>query len=207
MPSNDIPGTSSNDATLTTPEEGLRRQGISYSPGMLPVRHTMRKGGAGHAITISMNKRCASWADTSSSSIRAEILCEDGRFFSGGRGCGAPDLRTGRLRGARYFYAVYTSYPSTLANFADLKPVEPRRDDPEGHIVSPCKSIGPNKMPGAEGPCIWPFYCKVEALWSLSNAPTRLIQRFLNLEKVTATLPHWPDVNGLHTGESSCFLQ
>ncbi len=47
MPSNDIPVTSSNDATMTTPEEGLRRQVMSYSPSMMLVRHTMRKGWVG----------------------------------------------------------------------------------------------------------------------------------------------------------------
>lgn len=47
MSQNTIPVTSSNDAVMTTPEEGLRRQVMSYSPGMMLVRHRMRNGWVG----------------------------------------------------------------------------------------------------------------------------------------------------------------
>ena len=42
---------SSDDKVMTTPEEGLRRQVMSYSPAMMLVRHTMQKGwkGAKHS--------------------------------------------------------------------------------------------------------------------------------------------------------------
>ena len=41
----------SNDGTMTTPEEGLRRQVMAYSPSMMLVRHRMQKGwiGARHS--------------------------------------------------------------------------------------------------------------------------------------------------------------
>ena len=39
--------TPSNDVTMTTPEPGLRRQVMSYSPSMMLVRHRMEKGWAG----------------------------------------------------------------------------------------------------------------------------------------------------------------
>jgi quercetin dioxygenase-like cupin family protein len=37
----------SDDNNMTTPEEGLRRQVMSYSPSMMLVRHTMQKGWVG----------------------------------------------------------------------------------------------------------------------------------------------------------------
>lgn len=43
----EITVTSSDDQGMTTPEEGLRRQVMSYSPSMMLVRHTMRKGWVG----------------------------------------------------------------------------------------------------------------------------------------------------------------
>lgn len=41
----------SNDNIMTNPEDGLRRQVMSYSPSMMLVRHRMRKGwlGARHS--------------------------------------------------------------------------------------------------------------------------------------------------------------
>lgn len=47
MPDNKISVISSNDTAMTTPEDGLRRQVMSYSPRMMLVRHTMRKGWVG----------------------------------------------------------------------------------------------------------------------------------------------------------------
>jgi quercetin dioxygenase-like cupin family protein len=38
---------SSNDTGMSTPEPGLRRQVMSFSPGMMLVRHRMQKGWAG----------------------------------------------------------------------------------------------------------------------------------------------------------------
>ncbi len=51
MNSTDIIVTSSDDSTMTSPEQGLRRQVMSYSPSMMLVRHRMRKGwiGAKHS--------------------------------------------------------------------------------------------------------------------------------------------------------------
>lgn len=37
----------SNQEEMSTPEPGLRRQVMSYSPGMMLVRHTMKKGWIG----------------------------------------------------------------------------------------------------------------------------------------------------------------
>jgi quercetin dioxygenase-like cupin family protein len=37
----------SNDRTMSTPEPGLKRQVMSYSPSMMLVRHTMTKGWVG----------------------------------------------------------------------------------------------------------------------------------------------------------------
>src|SRR5580700_7515278 len=37
----------SNDAAMSAPEPGLRRQVMSYSPNMMLVRHTMEKGWVG----------------------------------------------------------------------------------------------------------------------------------------------------------------
>jgi len=39
--------TSSDDATMSTPEPGLRRQVMSFSPSMMLVRHRMAKGWVG----------------------------------------------------------------------------------------------------------------------------------------------------------------
>lgn len=39
--------TSSDDSSMTTPESGLRRQVMSYSPSMMLVRHRMEKGWVG----------------------------------------------------------------------------------------------------------------------------------------------------------------
>ena len=44
---NQIAVTPSNDSTMTTPEDGLRRQVMSYSPSMMLVRHRMNKGWVG----------------------------------------------------------------------------------------------------------------------------------------------------------------
>lgn len=44
---NQIAVTPSNDSTMTTPEDGLRRQVMSYSPSMMLVRHRMQKGWVG----------------------------------------------------------------------------------------------------------------------------------------------------------------
>ena len=42
---------SSDDGNMTNPEDGLRRQVMSYSPSMMLVRHRMKKGwvGASHS--------------------------------------------------------------------------------------------------------------------------------------------------------------
>ena len=37
----------SNDETMTSPEDGLRRQVMSYSPSMMPVGHLQKKGWVG----------------------------------------------------------------------------------------------------------------------------------------------------------------
>ena len=37
----------SNDETMTSPEDGLRRQVMSYSPSMMLVRHLQKKGWVG----------------------------------------------------------------------------------------------------------------------------------------------------------------
>jgi quercetin dioxygenase-like cupin family protein len=37
----------SDNNNMTTPEEGLRRQVMSYSPSMMLIRHTMEKGWVG----------------------------------------------------------------------------------------------------------------------------------------------------------------
>ena len=47
MPSNPIPVIHSNDQDISTPEPGLRRQVMSYSPSMMLIRHTMTKGWVG----------------------------------------------------------------------------------------------------------------------------------------------------------------
>ena len=47
MPSNAIEVISSNQEEMSTPEPGLRRQVMSYSPTMMLVRHTMKKGWVG----------------------------------------------------------------------------------------------------------------------------------------------------------------
>ncbi len=47
MPDNKIPVTASDDSIMTNPEDGLRRQVMSYSPSMMLVRHRMRKGWVG----------------------------------------------------------------------------------------------------------------------------------------------------------------
>jgi quercetin dioxygenase-like cupin family protein len=47
MTAKEIVVTPSNDSAMTTPEDGLRRQVMSYTPGMMLVRHTMRKGWVG----------------------------------------------------------------------------------------------------------------------------------------------------------------
>jgi quercetin dioxygenase-like cupin family protein len=45
MPSIEV--TASNDAAMTTPEPGLRRQVMSHTPDMMLVRHRMDKGWVG----------------------------------------------------------------------------------------------------------------------------------------------------------------
>ncbi len=47
MSSNAIEVIPSNQEAMSTPEPGLRRQVMSYSPAMMLVRHTMTKGWAG----------------------------------------------------------------------------------------------------------------------------------------------------------------
>jgi quercetin dioxygenase-like cupin family protein len=47
MAQNNIPVVPSNDSIMTTPEDGLLRQVMSYSPSMMLVRHRMRKGWVG----------------------------------------------------------------------------------------------------------------------------------------------------------------
>jgi quercetin dioxygenase-like cupin family protein len=47
MPSHEIPVTPSNNAAMTTPEPGLRRQVMSSSPAIMLVRHTMTAGWVG----------------------------------------------------------------------------------------------------------------------------------------------------------------
>jgi quercetin dioxygenase-like cupin family protein len=51
MSSSAIEVISSNAEVMSTPEPGLRRQVMSYTPGMMLVRHTMKKGwiGARHS--------------------------------------------------------------------------------------------------------------------------------------------------------------
>jgi len=47
MSENVIPVIHANNEKMSTPEPGLRRQVMSYSPAMMLVRHTMIKGWAG----------------------------------------------------------------------------------------------------------------------------------------------------------------
>lgn len=47
MPDNEIPVVPSDDSVMTSPEDGLRRQVMSYSPSMMLVRHRMRGGWVG----------------------------------------------------------------------------------------------------------------------------------------------------------------
>jgi quercetin dioxygenase-like cupin family protein len=47
MSGNIMPVTQSKNEGMSTPEPGLRRQVMSYSPAMMLVRHTMVKGWAG----------------------------------------------------------------------------------------------------------------------------------------------------------------
>lgn len=47
MSGNVIPVVSSKNEGMSTPEPGLRRQVMSYSPAMMLVRHTMVKGWVG----------------------------------------------------------------------------------------------------------------------------------------------------------------
>lgn len=47
MTDKDINVVGSDDGNMTNPEEGLRRQVMSYSPSMMLVRHRMRKGWTG----------------------------------------------------------------------------------------------------------------------------------------------------------------
>jgi len=47
MPTNSIEVIPSNEEEMSTPEPGLRRQVMSYSPAMMLVRHTMEKGWVG----------------------------------------------------------------------------------------------------------------------------------------------------------------
>jgi len=44
---NQIDVTASNDSVMTNPEDGLRRQVMSFSHNMMLVRHRMRKGWVG----------------------------------------------------------------------------------------------------------------------------------------------------------------
>ena len=47
MAHDDISVVPSSDSIMTTPEDGLRRQVMSYSSSMMLVRHRMRKGWVG----------------------------------------------------------------------------------------------------------------------------------------------------------------
>ena len=47
MTERDIDVIRSDDGSMTHPEDGLRRQVMSYSPSMMLVRHRMRKGWVG----------------------------------------------------------------------------------------------------------------------------------------------------------------
>ncbi len=47
MQTNAIEVVPSKQEAMTAPEPGLRRQVMSYSPGMMLVRHSMKKGWAG----------------------------------------------------------------------------------------------------------------------------------------------------------------
>jgi quercetin dioxygenase-like cupin family protein len=47
MSASKIPVISANEETMSTPEKGLRRQVMSYSPKMMLVRHTMTKDWVG----------------------------------------------------------------------------------------------------------------------------------------------------------------
>ena len=47
MPSTEIHVIPSKEGGMSTPEPGLRRQVMSYSPAMMLVRHTMKKGWVG----------------------------------------------------------------------------------------------------------------------------------------------------------------
>jgi len=47
MPTSKIEVIPSNTEEMSTPEPGLRRQVMSYSPSMMLVRHTMKKGWVG----------------------------------------------------------------------------------------------------------------------------------------------------------------
>jgi len=47
MSGNAMPVTKSKNEGMSTPEPGLRRQVMSYSPAMMLVRHTMTKGWVG----------------------------------------------------------------------------------------------------------------------------------------------------------------
>ena len=47
MAADPIEVVSSNDETMTSPEDGLRRQVMSYSPSMMLVRHLQKKGWVG----------------------------------------------------------------------------------------------------------------------------------------------------------------
>ena len=42
----------SNQEEMSTPEPGLRRQVMSYSPAMMLVRHTMKKAWVGQFATV-----------------------------------------------------------------------------------------------------------------------------------------------------------
>jgi quercetin dioxygenase-like cupin family protein len=47
MPTDEIVVTPSDDSVMTSPEAGLRRQVMSFSPEMMLVRHRMEKGWVG----------------------------------------------------------------------------------------------------------------------------------------------------------------
>lgn len=47
MTANAIDVINSNDVNMTNPEDGLRRQVMSFSPSMMLVRHRMKKGWVG----------------------------------------------------------------------------------------------------------------------------------------------------------------
>ena len=74
MTSNAIEVIPSNQETMTTPEPGLRRQVMSYSPAMMLVRHTMKKGWAGTPTATRTSKWSTSCAAISGSNTPGGVF-------------------------------------------------------------------------------------------------------------------------------------